>query len=254
VNGLLALKLVLSPSLIALVTLAGRRWGSAVSGWLAGLPITGGPILLIITLQLGERFAADTARSALVGTAAFSSFCVAYVWAARRLPWWGALVAGYAAYGALMAPCAAWHPSTPVAALFASAVLVACALALPQGPVVDAKRHSSWELLMRMAAAAAIVLAVTGLAHLLGPRWSGVLTIFPTAATVLGVFTQRAEGSFGAARVLRALLLGMLGFVAYLTVIAAGLERLGLAAALILGLLAAVVTQGLTLVVQRRCR
>lgn len=250
-TGLLALKLVLSPTLIALVTLAGRRWGSAVSGWLAGLPITGGPILLVIALQLGERFATDTARSSLVGLAAFAAFCVAYAWAARRLPWWGALLAGYLAYAALMAPCAAWHPSTPVAALFAAVVLVGCALSLPQGPVTNATHHSPWELPLRMVAAAAIVLAVTGLAHLLGPRWSGVLTIFPTAATVLGVFTQRTEGANGAARVLRALLLGMLGFTACLVVVVATLERWGIAASFSVGLLAALVTQGATLLAQR---
>jgi hypothetical protein len=251
VIGLLALKLVLSPTLIALITLAGRRWGSAVSGWLAGLPITGGPILLVIAVQLGDTFAADTARSALVGTAAFAAFCVAYVWTARRLPWWAALLAGYAAYAAMMTPCAAWHPSTLVAALFAAVVLIACALSLPQGPVTEVKSHSAWELPLRMAAAAAIVLAVTGLAHWLGPRWSGVLTIFPTAATVLGVFTQRAEGPNGAARVLRALMLGMLGFTACLAVVAATIERWGIGAAFGLGLIAALAAQGLTLVVQR---
>ena len=34
----LALKLALTPALIAGASLAGRRWGGAVSGWLVGLP------------------------------------------------------------------------------------------------------------------------------------------------------------------------------------------------------------------------
>jgi hypothetical protein len=33
----LALKLVLTPTLIGAASLAGRRWGPAVSGWLVGL-------------------------------------------------------------------------------------------------------------------------------------------------------------------------------------------------------------------------
>jgi hypothetical protein len=38
-NAVLALKLTLLPLLIYLVTLAGRRWGQAVAGWLSAFPI-----------------------------------------------------------------------------------------------------------------------------------------------------------------------------------------------------------------------
>ncbi|HLI06681.1 MAG TPA: hypothetical protein VKV40_08945 [Ktedonobacteraceae bacterium] len=35
---LFVFKLLLTPLLIGLVSLAGRRWGPAVSGWIVGLP------------------------------------------------------------------------------------------------------------------------------------------------------------------------------------------------------------------------
>ena len=241
--GLLALKLVLSPTLIAMITLAGRRWGSAVAGWLAGLPITGGPILLILTLQRGEAYTAATARSSMVGAAAFAAFCIAFVFVARRCGWWWALVAGYIAYAAMMPLCAAIHPSTAVAALIGGSALLGCAMVLPQGPVIEVRDHSPWELPLRMTSAAAIVLVVTGLAHVLDPRWIGVLSIFPTAATVLGVFTHRSEGPNGAARVLRALTLGMLGYIAFLTVVTATLEAWGLVPAFGLALLTSFAAQ-----------
>jgi len=41
---MLAFKLLLTPALLGLVSLAGRRWGPAVSGWLVGLPLTSGPV------------------------------------------------------------------------------------------------------------------------------------------------------------------------------------------------------------------
>jgi hypothetical protein len=44
-NAVLLLKLLLVPLLIYLVTLAGRRWGPAVAGWLSAFPIVAGPIL-----------------------------------------------------------------------------------------------------------------------------------------------------------------------------------------------------------------
>src|SRR5437660_633846 len=45
---LLLAKLVLTPLLIAAVTLAGRRWGPGVGGWLAGLPLTSGPVSVFL--------------------------------------------------------------------------------------------------------------------------------------------------------------------------------------------------------------
>lgn len=55
-TAVLALKLTLVPLLIYLVTLAGRRWGPAVAGWLA-FPIVAGPTLLTLALEQGLPFA-----------------------------------------------------------------------------------------------------------------------------------------------------------------------------------------------------
>jgi hypothetical protein len=52
-NAVLALKLSLVPLLIYLVTLAGRRWGPAVAGWLSAFPIVARPILFALTLEQG---------------------------------------------------------------------------------------------------------------------------------------------------------------------------------------------------------
>jgi hypothetical protein len=57
----LALKLVLTPALIGVVSLAGRRWGPGVSGWLVGFPLTSGPVAFFLALDHGVRFAAAAA-------------------------------------------------------------------------------------------------------------------------------------------------------------------------------------------------
>jgi hypothetical protein len=41
--NLLALELILAPIIIGSASLAGRRWGAAVSGWLVGFPSPPGP-------------------------------------------------------------------------------------------------------------------------------------------------------------------------------------------------------------------
>jgi len=66
------LKLVLTPVLIATASLAGRRWGHVISGWLVGIPFTSGPITLFLFLEHGATFAANAALGSMVGVLATS--------------------------------------------------------------------------------------------------------------------------------------------------------------------------------------
>jgi len=84
---ILVFKLILTPSLIAAVTLSGRRWGPGVSGWLIGLPLTSGPVSLILALQNGPPFAAASVVGVLEGVASFCVFCLTYVFCAERFGW-----------------------------------------------------------------------------------------------------------------------------------------------------------------------
>jgi len=253
---LLLAKLILAPALIAAVTLAGRRWGPATAGWLAGFPITGGPILAFLAIEQGLPFGQRAAVAALAGLLAFVAFVLAYAWCARRWPWWLALPIGYAAYGLVGLPLTRWHPGAAVAALSGGACLLLGAWAMPRPRAIAHVKvgHPYWELPARMAAAATVVLVVTGLAGWLGPGWSGVLTVFPTAATALGVFTHRAGGADAVAQLLRGLCLGMIGVTACFAVLGAGLEQLGLAVGFALGLIAALVAQVLTFLAVRSLR
>lgn len=75
---MLALKLLLVPAFLLLISLAGRRWGPAVAGWLAGLPVLTGPILFLLTLEHGPRFAAAAATVSLSAVAAAVVFILTY--------------------------------------------------------------------------------------------------------------------------------------------------------------------------------
>ena len=55
---LLALKLTLVPAFLSALTVAGRVWGPSVAGWLAGLQVVSGPIVLLLALERGPAFAA----------------------------------------------------------------------------------------------------------------------------------------------------------------------------------------------------
>ncbi|QAY92927.1 hypothetical protein CUN63_24935, partial [Pseudomonas sp. ACM7] len=62
---MLLLKLLVIPGFLLLISLAGKRWGPSVAGWLSGLPVVVGPILFFLAIEQGQVFAAQSATAAL---------------------------------------------------------------------------------------------------------------------------------------------------------------------------------------------
>jgi hypothetical protein len=237
--NLLAVKLLLSPALVGAASLAGRRFGPRVAGLAAALPIVAGPVLLFYAVEQGAAFAATAARSTLIGLVPLTAFCLVHANLARasvRLPRRAAaplsLAAGWAAFLAL---AAALHsvrlPAWACTATGAAALLVGWRLvpAVPADGQSPLRHHPALELLLRMAAAALLVTALTGLAAALGPTWSGLLAPFPVASSVVVMGSHLADGPDRLPETLRGFLLGLLGFVAFLGVLVYGLEPLGVA-------------------------
>ena len=238
----LVLKLVLTPTLIGIASLAGRRWGPSVSGWLVGLPFTSGPIAFFLALGHGGAFAAATAIGILAGTISQAAFCVAYGWLALR-GWPVALVAGCAAFAAATL---ALQPLTLSAVPVLLLVLAALALALwllhARSPIVAASGPPPWwDLPARMVVATIFVVLLTASAPALGPHLTGLLAPFPLYASVLTVFAHAAQGTGAAINVLRGLLLGLFAFAGFFLTLAVLLDVSGIgtafAAAVAIGLL-----------------
>ncbi len=255
---LLTVKLLLAPALVGGAWAVGRRWGPRVGGLAAALPIVAGPILFFYAIEQGRDFAASAARGTLVGLIPLTAFCVtdaalarALLRLPRRLAAPLSLGSGWAVFlavAALLRPVRvpAWAcTGVGVAALLAGLALVP---EVPDDGQAPLHHHPALELLLRMAAAALLVTLLTGLAAALGPTWSGLLTPFPVASSVVVIGAHLAEGPDSVPETLRGFLLGLFGFVAFLTVLAWGLEPLGTGAAFGLGLVASVaVTSGAVL-------
>jgi hypothetical protein len=242
---ILLLKLVLVPGLIALVTLAGRRFGPRIGGWLNALPLVAGPVLFFLALEQGDRFVAGAAEATLAGLAAVAAFALIYAWVAVARPWWVCVLVGWSAFALLTVALQAvdWTAASSLAlALGAFGVAPFLLPPFPDAPAPAAA--PTWDLPLRMAASVVLVLAVTGLAAGLGPRLSGAITPFPIATTILLAFTHGQQGAPAAVGFLRAFLPAMWSFALFCFVLAVGVEGLGRDLGFLLALAVHLLVQG----------
>ena len=249
------LKLVVTPALIGSASLAGRRWGEGLSGWLVGLPFTSGPVVLFLAIDHGRDFAAATAVGSLTGTAAQAAFSLAYGWTCARWGWGGALAAGTAAFAvAAMALQRLGLPLVAVLALVVASLVATLSLMPRGGGRAPATRPSRWDLPARMAVATSIVLGLTALAPALGARLSGLLATFPVYAGILTVFAQRSAGAGAGIEVLRGLLFGLFAFGGFFFVVALLIGPAGVGPAFAAAIVVALALQGASLWALRRPR
>lgn len=251
----LGLKLVLTPFLVGAASLAGRRWGPEVGGWLVGIPFTSGPIAFFLAVDHGTRFAATAAAGILAGTASQAAFCLAYAWVAQRTGWATSLAAATAAFIVITLASEAAVFATPltlaamIGVLAYSLWLMPRRVARPERADVNFPR---WDIPARMAVATVFVVVLTAAAPLLGPRLAGLIAPFPLYATVLAVFAHRLGGAAPAVGVLRGLLLGLFAFALFFFALAELLDGRGIVPAFAVAIVLALAAQGISLTLGRR--
>jgi len=237
-----ALKLLLVPLAVWLASLAARRWGHSVSGYLGGFPLIGGPITLFLALDLGPAFAASSALVTLAVVAGQAAHLTTFSRAGRS---WGpvpGLLCGWTAF-LVAATAIAMLPLGPALAialaagglLFASKVLPRPkgSVALPSIPPI--------ELWLRLGAALLLAAAILLGASTLGPVVSGILLSMPITGSIMPPFTLALYGEDALARLLRGFVTGLTGFSAFFAVVAVALVPLGIAAAFGLATVAALI-------------
>lgn len=241
--SLLLPKLILPPLLILLATLAGRRWGDAIGGWLVGLPLTSGPVTAFLAVQYGPEFAARATDGSLVGTTAQACCALAYAVLAHR-GWPVALmgcVTAYAGMGYLVQtlPLPGWGFF-----LLALAICTLCAKLIPRRATVRSTiRAPWWDLPGRMVVATALVVTLTAAAAFVGPKTAGVMSGYPAFGTILAVFAHRVQGAEMARQVMRGMVLALYGFATFFFVLGLLLVPIGAVPAFLTALGATVAVQ-----------
>lgn len=252
--NLIIFKLILPPFLILSASLAGRRWGDAIGGWLVGLPLTSGPVAAFLAIQYSPEFAALSANGSLVGTAAQAWFSLGYVYLAR----YGSAVAflgGTVAY----AGTALLFQAVPVSNLTCFGVglvslTVAVRLIPRHGRQVSPITMPWWDLPARMIVVTAIVVAITAAASFVGAQIAGMLATFPVFGTIMAIFAHRLKGPEMAAQVLRGMVLGLYGFAVFFYILSLVLVSVGAIPAFLAATMSALIVQAAVLYFIRRSR
>lgn len=249
---MLLFKILIAPVLIGLVTLAGRKWGPGIAGWLLGFPLNSGPILIFLVLEQGRGFASAAAVGSLLGIIAWATFCLIYALCSSRFPWWGSMLTGWTAYGIVAWLLSHVHLSVGWSYVFVVATLVAILLVFPRPQKTDVVLpHRRYELWLRMITATIMVVVLTGAAKVLGPQRSGILASFPNFTTILAVFSHQ-QSAASAVKVLRGVAMGLYTTATFCVVVSACLLHMNALLSFVLALGAASVVQTGSLMFVRR--
>jgi hypothetical protein len=227
---ILALKLLLTPLLVACVTLAGRRWGPTASGLLIGMPLMSGPISLFLAVEYGRGFAAQAVVGILVGQGSFCLFSLAYGLTAQKWSWRVSTLAGVLTFIVITVVWNrfSWSLLSACAILLGTIVLGSWRLPCNKASPEALPRPPHWDLAARMVIAPTFVLVVTTGASFLGPQLSGLMTPFPTTGLVVAIFTHHQQGIDAVSRLLRANIVGSLGFAGFFLVVGLCILQLSL--------------------------
>jgi len=213
---LLALKVLMSGALVGSATFVQRRFGNRASGFLVGLPITTAPYLLLVAIEHGSQFTAQSAEGVLKGQISLVIFIAAYVNAPGAWKWWQTL--GSATMLCLFVTLILTSRPIPSLVTFA-ALAVVWLLAVKLWPPTEYETvmpERTWlEMPVRIIATLAILVGLTWLAPKLGAALSGGLATLPVISIVLCGTAHRMFGPLGPRQFLRGLLISLPGSTAF---------------------------------------
>lgn len=242
--GLLAVKLTLAPAFVVGVSLVARRFGPRIGGLIAGLPVVAGPILLVYALAHGRAFASGAAAGTLLGLLSATAFLVAYSRLGRYASWRVTLLASWLTFALATAVLSTFSIPVGAALALAAAGVLAGFVALPHPSGAEsAYAPPLWDLPLRAACAAALVLTLAAVSGWLGPKLSGLLAPFPIVAAVLATFTHAQRGMDDVRRLARGLVAGFCAFGLFFFTASIALRTLDIATSFALATVVALAAQ-----------
>lgn len=247
------LKLLLVAASALLSSLVAKRFGHAVGGTLAGLPMIAGPIMGFVLWATPVQGVRAIALATLVCLPATVAHLVTFAWSGTRWPWWLSLaLANLAFFGLGMLMPQLGLPAWLVC-LLALAVLALGGVVMPRlriAPGAVDIPHA--ELACRVAAALLVAWAIIRSAGVAPAALSGLLLAVPITGNVLPCFTLPRYGAAATVALLRGFVRGLSGFGAFFVTLYLGLAAWPAGAAYAAAWIAALVVASALYALQRR--
>lgn len=182
---LLLVKILTATLIVVTLSVVAEKASPRISGLLAGYPLGTALALFFYGYELGPRFAADAAVYALLGLIATECFVYVYYQLSSIVRQWSAAISSLGAIATflLVARLFSHLPPRPplVIALtvLSMAIFIVLLRKLPDTTIHRPVRLGFRILLLRALFSAAIIVAITALAGMVGEAWAGLLSGFP---------------------------------------------------------------------------
>ena len=250
---ILALKLILAPVIIRSASLAGRKWGPTVSGWIVGMPLTSGPVIFFVALSHDLAFATNAVLGVISGGLSLVAYALTYAWLATRFHWYVAWIGSFVVFAISTTLLQnVTFPLVPIFLVVCMAIMLGLYL-MPKEEVEEGDApFGKWDIPSRILIGTSFILLITGSASFIGSRLTGLLTTIPLYVTILAIFAHRHQGPAAAAHVLRGLLYGMLAFAGFFITLGLLLQRAGIAVSFLSAIVVALAIQGISLLILRQ--
>ncbi|MBI5351144.1 MAG: hypothetical protein HZB50_00735 [Chloroflexi bacterium] len=248
---ILVLKLILAPIIIGSASLAGRRWGPAVSGWIVGMPLTSGPVIFFVALSHTKAFAANAALGVLSGGLSLVAYALTYSWLAVKFRWQVAITGSLLVFATSTTILQnVTFPLLQIFGILCIVIVLGLRLMPKDADIIESEeKPGKWDIPFRILIGTSFILLLTGIAPLIGSRLTGLLTTIPLYVTILTIFAHRHQGPAAAAHVLRGLLYGMFAFTGFFIVLSLLIEKTSLAVSFGTAVMTALVVQGSSLLI-----
>ena len=240
---LLFAKIAVSAGFVLAVTAAVERLGPRLGAVVSATPQLSVVSLIFFTLEQGPAFAAESLYWTIPGMCATVPVFLGYLVATRLVPVPRAasvaagVVLGTASFAVATVLLAAIPLTRGTVLPLAAAVCGATAWLVRRLPDTAPLRRvpsSPLVLATRAGVSAMTVIAVTSLAHVLGPKWSGLIVGFPVNGLPVMAILHAQYGADVTKPFIRIFPVGAFGICLFNLVGSLALVKLGLSLALVL--------------------
>jgi len=238
----LAIKLGVTAAFVVFASMVAERAGPLVGAMVSTLPISSGPAYVFLALDHDTTFLAMTAVTSLAVNAATAGFALIYATVAQRQRLAVSLPIALGAWFvfSLVIELLRWDLVSGIAVNAATFIVCIPLSRRFLHAKMPFPRRRWYDMPLRAAMVASLVVTVVGLSGRVGSAVTGILAVFPIVLTSLMLILQPRIGGPATAAVIANTIWGLVGFGAALVAVCITVIPLGAAVALALGLVISV--------------